>query len=399
MNEKIIKDIPIELVNLQNKLLKIRENNKIFIQNGDVGFASAPSNIALLKYWGKMIGREQIPINSSLSYTIGGFRSFTKVTAMGRFLPKEVTLFHSFKNKLYLGNNLTDNKLPEKMDRLIQSILFPFAQEISIEVQSINNFPTACGIASSASGYAALVAALADLLQLENHFTKEELQFWLTEWARLGSGSATRSVFSSEENTFIKWEIPYSETNPFTKTQILKYHPKWRQLEHKVFILSDKEKQTLSSEGHKYAHTSPFQNIRIAGIEKKLNQMEKALLEFDFDAVQFLSEEDAYSMHAVMQTGEPKACYLTDEVAKIISLFIELRNKYNVKAFWTLDAGPNIHILYMPEAMQMLTQFQEQAQLLLNKEIKTLKNNFKEGLLMGKNSFIRVKETITLERN
>ena len=208
MNQVIIKDIPIELKNLQNKLLELRNNGKIIIQNGDVGYSSAPSNIALLKYWGKVSGREQIPVNSSLSYTLGGFRSFTKVTAQGRFLPNDENLNFSFKNKLFLNDEFSINKLPEKMNRLIHSILFPFAQEISLEIESNNNFPTACGIASSASGYAALVGAIADLLQLENHFSQSELLFWLTEWSRLGSGSATRSVFMNEDISFIKWETP-----------------------------------------------------------------------------------------------------------------------------------------------------------------------------------------------
>ena len=401
MNQVIIKDIPIELKNLQNKLLELRNNGKIIIQNGDVGYSSAPSNIALLKYWGKVSGREQIPVNSSLSYTLGGFRSFTKVAAQGRFLPNDENLNFSFKNKLFLNDEFSINKLPEKMNRLIHSILFPFAQEISLEIESNNNFPTACGIASSASGYAALVGAIADLLQLENHFSQSELLFWLTEWSRLGSGSATRSVFMNEDISFIKWETPNEITNKeFTSTVSLKYHPKWKQLRHAVFIVNSEEKTTSSSDGHKYANSSPLQKIRTAGIAAKLKIMEKALMEFDFESVQFLSEEDAFSMHAVMQTGEPKACYLNKDVANLISLFIQLRNKYEIKAFWTLDAGPNIHILYMPEAEKMMLEFHKQAQISLNREIKILSSCFfNEGLRIGKISYHRIKNLKTLEGN
>jgi diphosphomevalonate decarboxylase len=397
MNNTLIKDIPAELERLQNKLLDLRKQGKLFIQNGDVGYSSAPSNIALLKYWGKETNREQIPLNSSLSYTIGGFRSFTKVTALGRFLPNEEKTVSYFKNKLFLDENSKENKLPPKMDRLIRSILFPFAEEISIEINSHNNFPTACGIASSASGYAALVGAIADLLQLEKHFSKLELLFWLSEWARLGSGSATRSVFTSEDESFVKWESPILNKNKFTNTSSVKFHPKWRQLQHSVFVLNSSEKQTSSSDGHKYAQTSPLNTIRTSGITHKLKLLQKALLEFDFECVQSLTEEDAYSMHAVMQTGEPKACYLTNEVSNLIGLFIQLRNEYDVKAFWTLDAGPNIHILYMPEAKTMLQKFHEMSQTMIEREIKILTNSFNEGLLIGKNSFNRVKNINTLE--
>jgi diphosphomevalonate decarboxylase len=399
MNQTIIKDIPISLKNLQDKILELKGEGKIIIQNGDIGYATAPSNIALLKYWGKVAEREQIPVNSSLSYTLGGFRSFTKVTALGRFFPNDEKTFKSYSNKLFLDNNNQKNEIPDKMDRLIKSILYPYGQEISFEIESYNNFPTACGIASSASGYAALVAAIADLLQLQNHFTTSELLFWLTEWARLGSGSATRSVVICHNESFIKWEIPVDHTNRFSFTSNLKFHPKWRQLQHCVFILDHSEKKTSSSDGHKYADTSPFQIIRISGIPVRINKMEKALLEFDFETVQYLSEEDAYSMHSVMQTGNPKACYLNENVAKAISLFIKLRDHNETKAFWTLDAGPNIHVLFMPEALPMLRDFHSELEKILKCKIEILVNNLKEGLLMGKDEYERISIKKTLEGN
>jgi diphosphomevalonate decarboxylase len=400
MNQTIIKDIPFSLKTLQDKILGLKDEGKIIVQNGDIGYATAPSNIALLKYWGKVARREQIPVNSSLSYTLGGFRSFTKVTTLGRFLPDGEKRVPLYTNKLFLDGKNNENKIPEKMNRLVKSILYPYAQEISLQIESYNNFPTACGIASSASGYAALVAAIADLLQLQNHFTHAELSFWLTEWARLGSGSATRSTVICHEESFIKWETPpTNHTDGFTLTSNLKSHPKWRQLQHCVFILDNNEKETSSSDGHKYADTSPFQLIRVAGIPARMKMMEKALLEFDFEAVQFLSEEDAYSMHAVMQTGNPKACYLNEKVAKVISLFIELRNSHETKAFWTLDAGPNIHILFMPEALPMLLEFYERIKKLLNCEINILVNNLKEGLLMGRDEYEKICKIKSLEGN
>lgn len=399
MNQTIIKEIPVALKKLQDRILELKNEGKIVVQNGDIGYATAPSNIALLKYWGKVAEREQIPVNSSLSYTLGGFRSFTKVTALGRFFPNDQKIKSTYTNKLFLGIENSENQIPEKMNRLIKSILHPYAQEISLQIESYNNFPTACGIASSASGYAALVAAIADLLQLNNHFTNSELFFWLAEWSRLGSGSATRSSLICNEESFVKWEIPLDPTNSFTLTTNLKFHPKWRQLQHCVFILDNTEKQISSSEGHKYASSSPFQRIRVAGMPTRIKMMEKALLEFDFETVQFLSEEDAYSMHAIMQTGIPNVCYLNESVAHIISLFIELRNQYEIKAFWTLDAGPNIHILFMPEALEILQKFHEKAEKLLSCRISTLINNLKEGLLIGRDSYERVKNIKSLEGN
>ena len=98
-------EIPEQLKKLQEKILLFRRENKFELQNGDVGSASAPSNIALLKYWGKKKNLIQIPDNSSLSYTLGGFRSWTKVSSLGRFFPEnEANLTAKFSHKFILKN-------------------------------------------------------------------------------------------------------------------------------------------------------------------------------------------------------------------------------------------------------------------------------------------------------
>ncbi len=390
MKKNIITDIPTNLKLIQEKLCQLKEEGKFEIQNGDEGYSSAPSNIALIKYWGKNLSRKQIPDNSSLSYTLGGFRSFTKVTTQGRFLPETYEKTIPIRNKLYLNSKDIEFPIPEKMDILIQSIFYNFADEITLKIESYNNFPTACGIASSASGYAALVGAIADLLQLKKHLSAIELNTWLTEWARLGSGSATRSVIQSSEDSFIKWELEDSCKESFTKTSELTFHPKWKQLEHCVFVLNANEKKTSSSDGHKSASTSPLHNVRVAGVSKKIAMMTKALKEFDFDLVQQISEEDAFAMHAVMQTGNPSACYLDEDVSKALALFIQMRDSNEVLAFWTLDAGPNLHILYYKDAKQILTEYHVKLQELLDRDIKIFKNAYRGGLLIGKNEYYNI---------
>ncbi|KAB8031814.1 diphosphomevalonate decarboxylase [Fluviispira multicolorata] len=383
----IIKDLPPSLKLIQDKLRQLKSENKFEIQNGDEGYATAPSNIALLKYWGKAQNRSQIPTNSNLSYTLGGFRSFTKITTQGRFLPDSCNKIPPIKNRLFLNNDKNQKILPEKMDILIQSIFYNFADEISLKIESHNNFPTACGIASSASGYAALIGAIADLLQLKNHLTKEELHTWLTEWARLGSGSATRSAIECAGDSFVKWELESAHDESFTKTSLMPHHPKWKQLEHCVFVLNSNEKVISSSEGHKSANTSALNAIRVAGIPKRMVLISKALKEFDFELLQQLSEEDALSMHAVMQTGTPAACYLDHDVSKAIALFIKLRDESELKAFWTLDAGPNIHLIFTQESKQMIQNFHVKLQELFNKKINVFMNSYRSGLLIGKENF------------
>lgn len=388
-NELIYNDLPRKLIELNNLIYQLIECKKIFLQNGDIGFSSAPSNIALLKYWGKDKNKLQYPLNSSISFTLGGFRSFTKVKVQGRTLLNKEKHENYFHNKLFLNNNKTELDLPLKMQKIINTVLFPCSREIALEIISYNNFPTACGIASSAAGYAALVGALADLLHLEKHFSQEDLLFWFAEWARIGSGSATRSVFPKEQ-LFVKWNINNQSNSfqEFSNTNSLKYHDNWHELKHSVFILSASEKNISSSDGHKFAPTSPFHAIRIAGMQQKIVAMEKALVNFDFDTVKSLTEEDAILMHAVMQTGSPNACYLTNETSQIISLFIKLRNEQKAEAFWTLDAGPNIHFLYMPSATAFMKQFLIQCEKINNTSIEVLKNNYCEGLVIGKKQYL-----------
>ncbi len=399
MSQEMITDLPPALKKLQEKIFNFRKEKKIEIQHGDEGYATAPSNIALIKYWGKVLDREQIPVNSSLSYTIGGFRSFTKVIALGRFFPEAQSPL--FKNKFVLQEQNKSTHIPQKMDRLIRSILFPFANEISIEVQSFNNFPTACGIASSASGYAALVGALADLLGLGHHFSQEELQFWLVHWARLGSGSACRSAVLTEHNAFVKWQVLSHEKESnclkdFSFVQELRCHPKWKKLRHCVFILNSEKKIISSSRGHTFAQTSPFQTIRVSAIPARVEKMERALQQHDFELVQFLSEDDALLMHAVMQTSQKRVCYLNFDVAKAISLFVTLRNEHQLPAFWSLDAGPNIHVLYMPESSHLIKDFAYKLENLCAKKIPVLQNFFSGGLFIGKQSYQKIVQSENL---
>ena len=354
MNSSLFQ-IPEKLKKIQEKILSFREREQLYLQNGDSGYGKSPSNIAFIKYWGKEENLFQIPQNSSLSFILNHFFSETKVTVQGVFLPKDTKIKKIFNHSFNLTgnkNNILENKVTEKMQTWLENILHPFADEIALNIETQNNFPTACGIASSASGYAALTMAIANLLQLSTKLNKDEFQYWCYEWARLGSGSATRSIVFSEEDKFVEWE----KLNNETITKQIHAHENWGKLKHCVLILNEDKKTISSSDGHKLAKSSLFHQIRVNNIEYKLSLLKKALLNFNFDVVKDLTEEDALLMHSVMHTGNPSLKYLNQASAKIISAFIQERNSKSIKAFWTLDAGPNIHILYMSGQEPFLTK-------------------------------------------
>lgn len=355
-----------DLVQLQNKIECLRTQGKLFLQNGDIGHASAPSNIALIKYWGKEPEHRQIPLNSSLSFTLNHLKSETTVRVLGRFFPQEMRLHApKIKHQFFLNGQCETS---EKINHFLNDILFPYATDIALYIESRNHFPTACGIASSASGYAALCKAIANLLQLEKHFTPDELQHWIYEWARLGSGSATRSACLSNEGLFVAWQ----RYNMQTQTLAVAHHPHWAFLQHAVFILDESQKEISSSQGHQYAQSSPLNAIRLAGIDFKMDQLKKALLDCDFQTVADISEADAFAMHSVMQTGKRPLLYLNDTTSEIIAHFISFRNKKQLKSFWTLDAGPNIHFLFFPEAEKDMLLFHTQMEKQLNRHIRMI---------------------------
>lgn len=369
--------IPNKILQLQNKLLVLRAKGQLLLQNGDIGFGSAPSNIAFVKYWGKHLTQYQVPNNPSVSLTLGNFRSTTQVTVLGRFFPENESPDFVPPHEFYLTDSnesaKTDNTISHKLNTFLNHILSPFAADIGLKIESHNNFPTACGLASSASGMAALCMAIANLLNLEKHFSKSELQYWLAQWARMGSGSAIRSVCLEKNSKFVSWELEQKKSKSEqvqsdgqiiqSTIKNLPYHKNWTQLKHCVFALSTHPKATSSSDGHRVAHTSPLHQIRVNQITTQFKRFKDALKNFDFDFVASFTENDALSMHAVMQTSIPPAIYLTKDVAHVIAEFIKFRNKEKIKAFWTLDAGPNIHFLYLSTHRKKMMKFYHSLQL------------------------------------
>lgn len=377
------------LQTLSHRLKEARDSGTLCLQGGDVGCASAPSNIALLKYWGKSESAAQIPVNSSLSLTLDSFRATTQVEVIGRFSPHSTSLQEVVRPEFVFRLNDHARPLPEKMLRFLRSILSGFADDIALKVTSYNNFPTACGVASSAAGYAALVGSIADLLNLEKHLSPNELSVWLAEWSRLGSGSATRSavpVSDGVSGQFVVWELMSDQVT--SKTYQLPAAAGLAQLRHCVLVLDDSEKAVGSSEGHALAKTSLFQSLRLAQFPLRLEQMKKALQSGDVLRVATLTECDAYEMHTVMATGRTPLWYLNEDTTDALSRFVQRRNERQLNMFWTLDAGANPHLIFERSAQEGLADFfEELASLARFQHGYVLHgNNTGCGLVLGRNA-------------
>jgi diphosphomevalonate decarboxylase len=380
-----------ELVTLQEKLLAARLSGALFFQPGDEGCASAPSNIALLKYWGKESHLLQTPCNSSLSMTLGSFRSFTRVEILNAGLPvahwfaggQPKSFAIATPHQFFFGGAQTPSP-DAKVEGFLKRVLRDFAPDLALRVESQNTFPTACGIASSASGFAALAGALWDGLGLERVLNLSEKNIWISQWARIGSGSATRSCGEQESSPFVSWHLKGLQnlSNP------LEVHQEFRHLEHVVIVFDEQKKKVSSSDGHKGVWSSPFQWLRHAQVEKAFADLERALQKGDFFRVAELTENDAFAMHAVMFTTKVPTPYFDHPTAQFLAEFVRWRNEKQVKAFWTLDAGPNVHVLMHPSVRPELEMFFRTQNLK-----KCLWNQSARGLALGKQSFVSLHES------
>ncbi|MCK6577971.1 MAG: diphosphomevalonate decarboxylase [Anaerolineae bacterium] len=288
--------------------------------------AQAHPNIALIKYWGNRDERLRLPANSSLSFNLSGLQTTTQVTWI--------------EDKS--GDSLILNGREARTDELSRVIrhLDMLRSHLGIRgyahVESGNNFPTGTGIASSASAFAALTAAATSAAGL--HLDERTL----TTLARLGSGSAARSIPAG----FVEWHASDAHEDSYAESIAPADH--WTLID-VIAIVSTSHKAVGSTAGHASAATSDLQNARVAGAERRLTQCRSAVLTRDFAALAEVVEEDSNLMHAVMMTSRPPLFYWLPATLAIMAAVRRWRTE-GLQVCYTLDAGPNIHCICGPEA-------------------------------------------------
>ncbi len=291
---------------------------------------TAPSNIAFIKYWGKSDTSKAWPANDSLSMTLKN--CVTKTTVQ-----------YSDVNSLTFDRKAVQKNDPqfEKVFRYIQWITQEYSPnpEKPIAIKSENTFPSDCGIASSASGYAALGTALIALFTSSK--SVEEIQGTIDKaiyenYVRLGSGSACRSLYGG----FNHWKR--SRAPEFQTIESIK--PEWK-LSDTVVLVDPSPKKISSSKAHEYTWSSPLFEKRLKDIPKRLEICRKALMEKDFSSLQRIIEKDALEMHAVSKTAKPSVVYMEKPSLDFIDQLKFWRKKEKIPVAFTVDAGPNIHLI------------------------------------------------------
>lgn len=285
------------------------------------GKARAHANIALIKYWGKRDDELVLPMNSSLSLTLDCFYTETEV------------IFNDDieKDYFYLNNNIQDEAATKKVSDFLDLFRNSAGIKSSAMVKSINYVPTAAGLASSASGFAALAAAanVASGLNLDN---KD-----LSIYARQGSGSATRSIYGG----LVEWRRGISGKDSYA---VPIDDAKW-DIGMIVVIVNPKEKLISSREGMKRTvETSPFYTSWVESAEEDLKQIKIAISKRDFEQMGLIAERNSLKMHATMLGAKPPLSYWEPESVLVMQIVRELR-KEGIPCYFTMDAGPNVKIL------------------------------------------------------
>lgn len=282
--------------------------------------AIANPNLAFLKYWGKKDIEMNIPSNSSISINLDKLYSKT-------------TVVKSASDVLVLNGN--EMKMPQKMIKIVDLFRERSGCADRIAVKSENNFPEACGMASSASGYAALV------LELNEYFKTDLNQEELSEYARRGSGSASRSIF--------KGLVLCDGTRSH-------HIGEWKELKVLSIQLSRERKKVSSTEGMiRSAETSYMYKRRLEYIESKIEEMKKLIGDRDFPGLAKMIMVDSNQLHAVCMDSYPPIRYITDEGFKIIEDIHEL-NKDTMIAAYSFDAGPNPFVITLVDNLEIVKE-------------------------------------------
>ncbi len=311
-----------------------------------------PINIALIKYWGKDDEELITPLNNSISLTLdtNTFYTETKVTIIPLKESKEIN------NVITLTINEKEYNITQRIKNVFNKFLtlnVPICQELSskalnIKIESQNTFPIASGCASSASSMAALVLAITSALKLENILSKTEL----TKLARIGSGSACRSIFGG----ICEWVTGDNDSS----VGVQLYDENYWDLGIKLIIVNQKEKDISSSIGMKITkETSELFKYRIKDIViKNLENLKISLKEKDFNSLAETIIKDSNNFHACCRDSYPSFNYLNEQseyIIKAVTLLNKLSER-NICAY-TFDAGSNAFLVYEMKNKKIIDDF------------------------------------------
>lgn len=314
---------------------------------GNVSWQS-PSNIALIKYWGKH-GR-QLPRNASISFTLSNCISTTEVeydTGAGTF-----SVEFNFEGQ---RNDAFGSRIGKFLLSIVDKL--PWIEQSAFKIASKNSFPHSSGIASSASAMSAMAMCLVDIDAQIQEMSYLDIPL-ASELSRLGSGSASRSVIPQLgvwgechiEDASDDYAIPYAD----------QVDPVFHTFHDDILIVSASEKSVSSSAGHQLMDQSVFAAARYALANDRLLALTSAMQTGDLDTFGSIVEDEALTLHGLMMCSEPSFALLEPNTLNLINAIRTYRSETNIPVYFTLDAGPNIHLLYPDSFSKQVSKWRDE---------------------------------------
>ncbi|ASK30122.1 diphosphomevalonate decarboxylase [Chryseobacterium sp. T16E-39] len=298
---------------------------------------SCPSNIALIKYWGKYA--DQIPANPSISYTLNHCKTNTTI----EFLADE-----PFSVQTFLSGT-EEVKFGEKIEKYFKNIekYLPWILKGKYIINTENTFPHSSGIASSASGFGAIAKCLMTLEGLFSEGISEQQSLQKASFlARLGSGSACRSLY----NGLVVWGVS-DEVSGSSDLFAVQYandeiHEIFKDFNDWVLLIHEGQKSVSSTIGHGLMNTNPYAERRFQEARENFVPMKDILKKGDLESFIKLVEHEALTLHAMMMMSDPAFILMKTGTLEVINKIWDFRRETQLPLFFTLDAGANVHLLF-----------------------------------------------------
>lgn len=322
------------------------------VEQGEVTWQS-PSNIALVKYWGKL--DHQIPANPSISFTLDSCRTTTTL----KFSKKE-QVSDDFDFELKFEGQKKESFRP-KIQKFLERVepYLPFLKDYKFTIDTSNSFPHSSGIASSASGMSALALCLMSLEnQLDPEMSEENFTRKSSFLARLGSGSACRSI----EGELVVWGFQrniYGSSDLYGVQFRDEVHENFRNYRDTILLVDKGEKQVSSTVGHELMNGHPFAERRFQQAHENLDRLKKIFRSGDLSEFIMVVESEALTLHAMMMTSEPYFLLMKPNTLEIINRIFKFREESGLHLCFTLDAGANVHLLFPEKEEEKTLQFIE----------------------------------------
>ncbi len=330
------------------------------IPDGKITWQS-PSNIALVKYWGKK--KNQIPENPSISFTLDACRTTTTLEFNRLSSPG-----NDFSFEIYLDDEIKEDFKP-KIKTFFQRIeaYLPFLKDYHFTIRTSNSFPHSSGIASSASGMSALALCL---MSIEKELINSDVALSAVErsmdenyfnqkasfLSRLGSGSACRSI----EGDLIVWgkhDKIIGSSDLFGVKFPDKVHDDFKNFHDTILLVDKGEKQVSSTVGHNLMYGHPYADDRFKQANDNLAKLSEILQNGDLKGFIEIVESEALTLHAMMMTSLPYFILMKPNTLEIINKIWAFRKETGLNVCFTLDAGANVHVLYPDKESDTIYEF------------------------------------------